>query len=120
MAKTFHNTVGLSGNELKEAVAKALKQEEAILTIFLNTRRPFTASEITRLTEKAGHKWPLWSNRRAVTNLMNSSDLTKTAVMQLNPETGGKEHKYAINPVKHPSPQSGVQANLFNNDQKAA
>lgn len=97
--KAFYNTVNLSGEELKQAVANAKAQEDAILIIYQNTRKPYTASQITALTEKAGHKWPIWSNRRALTNLKKSGELVKCDYTIGGPQ-GKPEHPYKINELQ--------------------
>lgn len=111
MSSTYYNTTNLSGTELKEAVAKAAKQELSIFLIFLHTRKPFTASEITRLTEKAGKQWPLWSNRRAITNLKTDKELVMLSEKKMGP-MGKPEHLYQINFLKYPS-LTGEQTKLF-------
>jgi len=99
--KAFYNTCNLTGEELRQAVAGAKSQEEAILLIYMNHRKPLTASKITELTEKAGHKWPIWSNRRAITNLKSSGDLRKCGYTVPGPQ-GKPEHPYEINSLKYP------------------
>ncbi len=109
----FYNTIQLTGTDLKQAVASAKTQEKSILLIFLNTRRSYTASEITRLTQKAGRKYPIWSNRRALTNLMQKSkDIVKTSILVMNVDTGKPEHKYELNYLKYPT-QQPTQKELF-------
>jgi hypothetical protein len=93
--ETFHNTISLSGPDLKQAVLNAKKQEEAVYLIFLHTGKPYTASDITRLTEKAGLKYPLWSNRRAITNLKTAGKLVMLEEMKMGPH-GKNEHFYKI------------------------
>ncbi len=107
----FYNTINLSGEELRQAVANARKQEHGIFLIYINTRKPFTASEITQLTEKAGLRYPLWSNRRAITNLMNQNHLVKLNQQKMGP-MGKPEYQYQINAVKYPTKQ-GEQQEMF-------
>lgn len=111
MNTTFHNTIGLTGSDLKEAVSKAGKQESAILLIFLHTRCRYTASDITRLTERAGKRWPLWSNRRAITNLKTLGELVMLTEKKIGPQ-GRPEHFYILNFNKYPSP-APKQAEIF-------
>jgi len=96
MPDTFYNTISLKGNDLREAVANAKKQEEAVYLIFMHTGKPYTASDITRLTEKAGLKYPVWSNRRAITNLKTAGKLVMLDEMKMGP-MGKNEHLYKIN-----------------------
>jgi hypothetical protein len=95
MQTTFHNTISLSGEALKKAVMDAGTQEESIYLIFLHTGKKYTASMITHLTEKAGRKWPLHSNRRALTNLKTSGRLIMLNEMKLG-LFGKPEHFYQI------------------------
>lgn len=77
MIQTFYNTIQLSGNELREAVASAKDQDRAVLLIFENTNRSFSPSEILRLIEKTGKKPPITSIRRSITNLTKEGKLIK-------------------------------------------
>jgi hypothetical protein len=99
MQETYHKPVGLEGEALKDAVAKAKAQEDAIYLIFKHTQKAYTASQITELTVKARRKWPLWSNRRALTNLTKEKAgkrLVKLPQMKIGPQ-GRPEHFYALN-----------------------
>lgn len=111
MQTTFHNTCALTGDDLKKAVCDASKQEESILLIFLHTRKPFTASKITELTNKAGKNWPIWSNRRALTNLKSKGELIMHGNTVIGPQ-GKPEHPYQLNFNKYPTPPL-KQSNLF-------
>jgi len=91
---TFYNTVHLAGEELRTAIRNALSQENAVYLIFL-TGKKYTASDITKITEGAGIKWPIWSNRRAITNLMNDGKLSKLDEMKTGP-MGKPEHYYQV------------------------
>jgi len=95
MTNTFYNTVHLSGSDLKQAVLNAKKQEEAVYLIFLHTGKKYTASDITRLTEKAGLKYPVWSNRRAITNLKSAGKLVMLDEMKMG-LYNKPEHFYKI------------------------
>jgi hypothetical protein len=92
---TFHNTIHLSGDSLKTAIKNAVGQENAVYLIFLTTGKKYTASDITTITESAGIKWPIWSNRRAITNLMNSGKLSKLPELKMGP-MGKPEHYYQV------------------------
>jgi hypothetical protein len=92
---TFYNTVHLSGNDLKIAIKNATSQENAVYLIFLTTGKKYTASDITNITENAGIKWPIWSNRRAITNLMNNGKLSKLPELKRGP-MGKPEHYYQV------------------------
>jgi hypothetical protein len=95
MQRPFYNTCSLQGNDLKKAVESAQRQEEAIWLLFLHTGRKYTASDITRLTDKAGKMWPVWSNRRAITNLKKSGKLVMLDETRIGP-LGKPEHFYQI------------------------
>lgn len=107
----YYNTTGLSGRELKEAVSAARRQEDAIFLLFLHTRCRWTASDITRMTERAGHRWPIWSNRRAITNLKTAGLVVMLSEKKEGPQ-GRPEHFYQLNFSKYPTPQP-AQPELF-------
>jgi hypothetical protein len=92
---TFHNTIHLSGEDLKKAITDAMHQEDVVYMIFCITGSKFTASDITIRTESAGKKWPIWSNRRAITNLMNKGKLAKLNEKKDGP-MGKPEHYYQV------------------------
>lgn len=97
----FFNTIALQGEELKKAVTDAKNQEDAIYLIFFSTpERKYAASDITRLTNKAGRNWPVWSNRRAITNLKNRELLSKLDELRDGP-MGKPEHLYQLNQSKN-------------------
>lgn len=96
----FYNTIHLAGEELKTAIENATGQESAVYLIYL-TGNKYTASDVTNLTERAGRKWPIWSNRRAITNLMNRDKLVKLSEMKMG-IMGKPEHYYQI--FKEPIP----------------
>lgn len=99
MSEHFFNTTHLTGEPLKEAIVKAKSQEKAILLIFQNTpTQKWSAHDITRLTERAGFKWPLWSNRRALTNLKTRGKIVKLPAQKVSPQ-GSKEHFWQIAPT---------------------
>jgi len=93
MSESFFNTIHLSGEELRKAVASAEAQEDAVYLIYKHGGNKYTAGDITRLTEKAGLKYPLWSNRRAITNLMNKGKLVKLNDKKIG-SFGKPEHFY--------------------------
>lgn len=81
MIKAFYNTIGLAGDDLKQAVINAENQDAAIYLIYENTGKPYSPSQILRLMEKAGKTLPLTSCRRSITNLTKSGKLVKTNLM---------------------------------------
>ncbi len=91
----FHNTIHLSGDDLKKAITDAMHQEDVVYLIFSLTKGKYTASEITSKTESIGKSWPIWSNRRAITNLMNKGKLAKLDEMKMGP-MGKNEHYYQV------------------------
>jgi hypothetical protein len=109
---TFHNTIRLSGEDLKKAVANCRKQEDAILHIYFHTRNKYTASDIHKLLEKAGFRHPITSSRRGITNLLNNGDLIKLSDMKPGIYQQ-PEHYYQINYIKYPLPTKTEQVKLF-------
>lgn len=71
----FYNTINISGPELREAVRVAESQQDAIMLIFNNSKRPYTPSEIWGMLQRAGHSWLLTSTRRAITDLTTGNKL---------------------------------------------
>lgn len=92
----YFNTTQLTGEDLKQAVTDAKDQEEAIYIIYKTTDKPFTPSSILGMMERAGHRLPITSVRRAITNLTDR----KLLVMLPNMKTGPynrPEHYWRIN-----------------------
>jgi hypothetical protein len=112
MSTVFHNTIKLTGEDLKKAVANCRKQEDAILKIYFHTRDMLTASDIHKLLEKAGFRHPITSTRRGITNLFNARELIKTSDSKQG-LYDKPEHFYRINHVKYPTPTQLEQAELF-------
>lgn len=112
MPQTFYNTNNLSGAELKLAVINATKQEDAIRLIYLHTRKKWTPWDIHGMMTRAGKKFPITSCRRAITNLMQKGELTKTSEMKIG-EYNSPEHFYQINVSKYPSVMDAKQGELF-------
>ena len=108
---TYYNTRNLSGNELKEAVRKAKNQEEAIRTIYLNTRKAYSPSDILGMMQRAGFDFPITSLRRAITNLQKKGDLIMLSEKKIG-MYGSPEHLWIVNKSKHPLIES-QQAKLF-------
>jgi hypothetical protein len=91
----FYNTINLSGDDLKQAVATAKKEQEAIMLIFENTGKPFTPSAIHGMLTRAGHTWLLTSVRRAITDLTTEGKLEMLPNMKVGPY-GSKEHFWKL------------------------
>lgn len=98
MYKPFYNTVGLTGDDLKQAVEKAQRQEEAVYLIYLHTGKAYGPSQILRLVQKAGKSWPITSLRRAITNLEKEGKLVKTDLMREG-MFGSPEHLWTIKKI---------------------
>lgn len=109
--KPFYNTTGMTGEALKAAIQKAEKQEDAILLMFLHTRKAYGPSKVMELMIRAGKTWPITSIRRALTNLTQKGDLVKMPEM-VQGMYGDKEHKWQLNFKKYPM-QGGEQTELF-------
>lgn len=117
MSKPFYNTTGLTGDELKNAIARAKSLEQSILLLFKNTNRGWSPSQVLKLMQKAGKQQPITSIRRAITNLTSAGDLVKSPEQVLG-LYNDPEHVWVINRKKYPSMQ-GTQESLFN-DKKTA
>lgn len=83
-ARSFHNTIGLQGDELAQATYRAGSQEAVILEFFRRHRnRMFTPSEIHKTLFSSSI--PLTSIRRAITNLTTAGYLSKTDIKTQGP-----------------------------------
>lgn len=92
--QTYHNTNGLTGDDLKNAIIEAQNQQEAILMIFQkNKGKLFQPSEILKIAKKSGKNLLLTSVRRSLTNLTDEGHLIKTH-FQGKGIYGKPEHKW--------------------------
>ena len=73
--KGFFNTIGETGETLKESKANANKQETRILELMVE---PCTPLEVHRLYCLKYPEVPIWSIRRAISNLTSKGRLEKT------------------------------------------
>lgn len=95
MNTPFFNTIGLRGDDLAAAHRDASRQEATVLAVFHEHARPLTPSDVWRLTSDAGHRWPLTSIRRAITNLTDAGRLVKLP-KQRTGIYGKPEHHWAL------------------------
>lgn len=86
----FHNTVGLTGDQLHNAILTAGKQEDAVLAI-MSSGRLMSPSEVWKAGDRAGKRWLLTSVRRAMSNLEDDGALVKTETTIAGPY-GMPEH----------------------------
>lgn len=98
--RSYYNTNNLTGSDLKEAIIKAEKQEEAIELLYANSDRSYSPSQVLGLMNKAGKQWPITSLRRAITNLQKKGVLVKTGEMvkgmYSSPENTWKYKRQAV------------------------
>lgn len=113
MNRTFFNTTALSGDALKEAIQRAGKQDDAVLLLFKNWRKPLSPSQVMTIMQKAGKMWPLTSIRRSITTLTQKGDLVKSTGKMVKGMYGDPEHVWEINTARYPSQPEGRQAELF-------
>ena len=104
----FYNTINLSGDELKKAVAETDKQVVLIEKIFkANPGVKLSPSDILHIVQDNYQlKWLLTSIRRAMTDLSSPKEgdvLQKMAETKIGPH-GSKEH-YWILKVSAPTPE---------------
>ena len=76
MENSFYNTNNETGSTLEKSEAKAVKQEDAILDIYIKVKK-LSASEVWNRYGKEQFI-PITSIRRGITNLCNSGHLQKT------------------------------------------
>lgn len=109
---SYFNTVHLSGEDLKNAIIRAKNQDEAIMHLFLNTRKTYSPSRILTIMQKAGKQWPIVSVRRSLTNLTTKGELVKKNEM-VEGAYGSPEHLWELNYSKYPT-KDYSQAKMFN------
>lgn len=97
----YYNTNSLSGDPLKVAGKKTLRQEDLVKEIFIKFRRKFTASDIAKRFPK---NVPITSVRRAMTNLKNEGFLERLDKVKEG-VYGSPEHYYEIDPEWSPYKQ---------------
>lgn len=91
----YYNTTKLSGNDLKEAAANALSQEQKILRFY--RERPGLRMSPDYVWSKLFNKQiPITSVRRGITNLTNQERLIKTSSTSIG-IYGKKVYRWAIN-----------------------
>lgn len=82
---SFHNTISLKGNELKQAEVKARAQEDYVLEYFDATVQ-LTAENVhygLKFEGAISPNTPLTSIRRAITNLCNRGKIEKLNEMRM-------------------------------------
>lgn len=100
MSDFFYNTINLSGERLKDAIAKSMYQEELIHEIYkANPNKLISPSQILYVVKRKYYlHWPITSCRRAITNLsgdIKGRVLTKTSVM-IDGAYGKPEHQWML------------------------
>lgn len=101
---SFWNTTGLTGSELKSAIANARSQEEKVILIFRKySRVPLGPSQVYYLGLGDGHTWLQSSVRRAMTTLTNDGYLFKTDTKRMG-AWGAKEHTWSLTPPASQAP----------------
>ena len=96
MSTSFHNTINLSGPELRSAQSSAKSQEAEILKLFRQGWQTFTPSEILRQFDRQlDTNVPITSIRRGITNLTTQGFLVKLDDTRRGP-LGKPEHLWAL------------------------
>jgi hypothetical protein len=91
---SYHNSVPISGNELKQANDNAINQDAEILELFKRLKSA-TPWQIEARLNANGKKWPITSVRRSITNLTNQMKLRKAGKKIIGP-LGSKENVWEI------------------------
>jgi hypothetical protein len=100
---SFFNTTGLSGDALRLAVRSAAHQDQAVLAIFRGAFGPMAPSQVWQCGVDAGREWPIWSVRRAITNLTDNGALVKLDRQRRGPY-GRPEFLWAVAEPRTHSP----------------
>ena len=94
--EVFYNTTNLAGEELLEQTAKALSLQELIFEYYKCKPAPKNPFEITTQLFMNGYKHPVWSVRRAITNLTTQGKLFKSATANSVGEYKAKNHTWKL------------------------
>ena len=93
---TYHNTNNLDEERLVKAIQNNKTQEDIVLLIFKDEKKPLSASKVWNLYNQTDT--PLTSIRRAITNLMNERKLVKTDIKVMG-IYGKPEYLYKLSEV---------------------
>jgi hypothetical protein len=85
MSAAFWNTSRLAGDALRHAIEAAQHQDQAVLAIFRGAHGPLAPSQVYQCGLDAGRQWPVWSVRRAITNLTDAGVLVKLERQRMGP-----------------------------------
>lgn len=91
--RPYFQTTPLAPSDLREAIAAAALQDDAVLAI-LSCRRPLPPSEVHAIGVRAGRAWLITSVRRSMTNLERAGLLVKGAAVD-GPH-GRPEHTWRV------------------------
>lgn len=93
---SHYNTTHEAGATLASYQSHAIKQEEAVLALFRQARKPMSPSEVLEQVNRLhGKHWILTSIRRAMTNLADERLLVKTGQKVQGP-MGRPEYRWGL------------------------
>lgn len=99
-ARTFHNTIGLEGQELKQAEIQAGTQQGRILEYFKRDptawHTPDDVWDAVFPEPITGMRTPLQSIRRAITNLEKAGHLVKSYEAKVMGRYGKRTNQWAL------------------------
>lgn len=94
---SFHNTIKLSDEQVEEVDAVCKSQEDRIMAIFHQQKKPLTPFELEQLYGQLYHPVPITSIRRALTNLTKIEKLVKSNDADKKGEYGKANHTWRVN-----------------------
>ena len=92
-ANLFFNTIGLQGDELKQAQKSNANQDAVILELFKKVNAPLIPFDVWNVLVSAGFKYPITSVRRSITCLTEQGKLIKLSDMKKG-MYGKNNHKW--------------------------
>ncbi|MFB6456537.1 hypothetical protein ACE38W_14785 [Chitinophaga sp. Hz27] len=119
----FYNTIGLSGEELKDRQEKNITQTDAVMRLFNKyPDKKFTAREVYHKLTSDGIRAELTSIRRAISDLEDAGNLVKLDETVRSPVGRGMaEHYHCLPPVSNIEAKQaiadGYQPDLYNLDE---
>ena len=93
--RAYYETTPLTRDQRDHAFRSALNQDELVMAVFRHSGQLLTPSQVSRVCEGLGKRWPLTSIRRSISTLTRADALVKTEVTRMG-TFGMPEHCWRI------------------------
>jgi len=91
----FYNTIGLTGDELRNAISDTESQDRNVLKLMKVSGKDLTASDLCYVYDCTFHEVPITSIRRALNTLEKNGYVEKTGKQRMSPY-GRPENIYRL------------------------